>query len=153
MARVSIVQTATGPRCFYNITSAVGPGAPNLREDVLLVQYLLRENFKGLPSFRSEPFPGGVLIVDGIPGTQTYSAIKHYQRVQKKIGRPIATDGRVDAPVNEQMVGSISNTQYTIIYLNLGYLKSRPNDWPRLSQAGDCPAELRPFLSEPRFLE
>src|SRR5262245_22639083 len=152
MARVSLVQTATqGPKNFYNVDAAVGPGAPNRRDDVLLVQYMLRENFKILNTFGRDPFPGGSVAVDGAAGPQTFAAILHYQNTLKKGGSSIATDGRVDPPVGDKTVGSTSNTQYTILFLNLGFKTARPQDWPRLSQAVDCPAEIRPQLREPTF--
>ena len=151
MARVSLVQTSKGPVNFYNVDGSVGPGSINRRDDVLLVQYFLRENFK-TSRFISNPFLGGILQVDGKPGQQTFSAILHYQTVLKKDGFSIATDGRIDPPVNEQIRGSILNTQYTIVTLNLGFETARPQDWPKVSQAGDCPGELRPLLKEPTFI-
>jgi hypothetical protein len=81
-----------------------------------------------------------------------YAAILHFQKVTKKRGSNIATDGRVDPPVGEQLRGSISNTQYTMIFLNQAYKKARPVDWPRVSQATDCPTELRPLLREPEYI-
>jgi hypothetical protein len=153
MARVSLVQTATqGPKNFYNVDAAVGRGAANRRDDVLLVQYMLRENFKLLNTFKRDPFPGGPVEVDGSAGPQTLAAILHFQKTLKKGGSSIATDGRVDPPVNEGTVGSISNTQYTILFLNLGFKDARPQDFPRLSQATDCPVEIRQRLREPTFV-
>jgi hypothetical protein len=32
------------------------------------------------------------------------------------------------------------------------FKQSRPADWPHVSAAGDCPAELREPLKEPVFL-
>ena len=90
--------------------------------------------------------------VDGKAGPQTFAAIQHFQRTLKKDGSTIATDGRVDPPVGEQVVGSISSTQYTILFINLGFKKARPQDWPRVAQAADCPAELRQPLREPSFV-
>jgi hypothetical protein len=52
MARISMVQSNEGPFNFYNVDAAVGPGAPNGRTDVLLVQYFLREVFKSVPPGR-----------------------------------------------------------------------------------------------------
>jgi hypothetical protein len=151
MAKISLVQTKRGPRNYYDVNAAVGPGALNRRDDVLLVQYFLHENFKS-PIFLRSPFPGGELTIDGKAGQQTFSAISHYQNVLKKDGRSIAADGRVDPPLNEQIRGSILNTQYTILFLNLGFERVRPQDWPRVSQAGDCPSELRELLREPTFI-
>ena len=151
MAKSTMAQSSEGPTLFYSVSAAVGPGAPNRREDVLLVQYLLRESFKG-PGFLAHPFPGPPLVVDGVASPNLFAAIVHFQRVARLRGRTIATDGRVDAPVGEQMRGSISQTQYTIIFLNSAYDQARPQDYPRVSKAGDCPAELRLPLREPSFI-
>lgn len=150
MARVSLLQFAERKALIYNINSAVGPGAANRRDDVLLVQYLLQEAFKG-PSFQKEP---GSVSVDGRPGPQTFAAILHFQKVTKKLGKgqSITTDGRVDPPVGEQTLGSISKTKYTIIFMNQAYKSARPLDYPRVSRAGDCPSELRNLITEPEFV-
>ena len=152
MARISIVQCGDGPKLFYNVHATVGPGATNRRDDVLLVQYFIREIFRGLPSFKSDPFQGGTLAVDGVAGKQTFAAILHVQMVQKKLGANIPIDGRIDPPTNEQLLSTVMHNQYTIIYLNKGFKRARVNDWPRVSQASDCPAELRQWISEPEFV-
>jgi hypothetical protein len=136
---------------MYTVDAAVGPGCPNGRHDVLLVQYFLRESFKGFFAFQQDPFPG-VVPVDGAAGAQTLAAILHFQRVAKKHGKNIATDGRVDPQVADHSCGTISGTQYTMIYMNMTYQDARPADWPRVSKAGDCPGELRTPLKEPVFI-
>ena len=151
MAKVSLVRFIDGRFLMYTVDAAVGPGGPNNREDVLLVQYFLREIFKGFPAFRRNPFPG-VVAVDGFASTQTFAAIRHFQNVAKREGKNIATDGVVDAQVGEKGHGSISGTQYTVVYMNQTFRESRPGDWPRVSRAGDCPGELRDPLKEPAFL-
>jgi peptidoglycan hydrolase-like protein with peptidoglycan-binding domain len=155
MARVSLTQfndAGGAPRNFYNVDTAVGQGCPNRRDDVLLVQYFLRESFKGVSDFKKDPFPGGVLAVDGRAGPQTFAAIRHFQKVSKAKGFSSAQDGRVDPPVGEKFHGSISQTQYTILTMNVAFKKARPQDWPRVSKASDCPGELRPRLIEPTFI-
>ncbi len=150
MARVSLVQTSQGPRNFYNVDGPVGPGGLNKREDVLLVQYFLNVAFE-TPRFADSPFEGDMKN-DGVPDRTTFAAILHFQKVMKSKGSTISTDGRVDPPSGEQIRGSISNTQYTILFLNLAYAKDRPEDWPAVSEATDCPQELRVPLKEPLFI-
>ncbi len=153
MARISLVQLSTfGPRNFYNVNKAVGAGCPNQRTDVLLTQYFLQQIFKHVPDFQTDPYPGGVVVIDGIAGPQTFSAILHFQKVAKKRGWITSQDGRVDPPVGEQSFGSISHTQYTILSMNSAFKKGRPQDWPRVSRASDCPGELRQPLREPKFM-
>ena len=153
MAKISIIKWPGGhPRIIYSVETAVGKSAINNRNDVLLVQYFLREIFKGLPAFKTDPFPGGELIVDGKCGPQTIAAILHFQKVAQKKEFATSQDGRVDPPVGEKHFGSISQTQYTIITMNVAFKKARPQDWPRVSKTGDCPMELRQPLSEPQFI-
>ena len=112
----------------------------------------MRESFKGVPSFKRAPFAGGVLAVDGRAGPQIFAAIRHFQKVAKTEGLTSVQDGRVDPPVGDNPRGSISQTQYTIISMNLGFKKALPQEWPRVSKAPDCPGELRPRLLEPTFI-
>lgn len=150
MARIGVFQYQGKACLYYNIHAAVGPGAPNRRDDVLLVQYLLRECFKS-KSFVANPFPGGVVSVDGAAGQQTFAAIRHFQAVGKAKGYNLAQDGRVDVPATDTQVASISGTSYTILNLNnhFGYL--RRQNWGQVSRAADCPAELRVPLQEPTW--
>src|SRR5262249_1622877 len=47
---------------FYNANFAVGPNAPNKRDDVMLVQWLLHRVYMDHPSFTA---PGDDLAIDG----------------------------------------------------------------------------------------
>lgn len=152
MARTSVFRDSSGEaKLYYDVNFAVGPGATNKRDDVLLVQYFLRECFLKHSSFKTNPFPKGVVAVDGIAGQQTFAAILHFQKAAKARGSPVALDGRVDPPVGEKATGSISQTQYTILLLNSAFKQCRPQDWSHVSQAGDCPSDLRPLLREPTW--
>lgn len=142
---VGLAQSADGERCYYAIGHAVGPGGRNQRTDVMLVQYFLREIFARDSFFQQKPFAGGPLGVDGWIGPQTCKAILHFQTVLKSNGRSIVTDGRVDSAHNT----SIFTLTPTIYWLNVYFKEARSSDWPRVSQAGDCPDELRPLLVEP----
>jgi len=42
VARVDLLQTPAQFHLFYNVDAAVGKNAPNRKDDVLLVQYLLK---------------------------------------------------------------------------------------------------------------
>src|SRR5262249_563233 len=139
MAKIGLVQTNDGPRNFYSVEAAVGPGAQNGKTDVLLVQYFLREIFRGVPEFKTDPFPAGELAVDGLAGRQTFAAIQHFQKVTRKKFGSGAQDGRVDPPVGEKFFGSISQAQYTILNMNIAFKRARPQDFPGVSAARDCP--------------
>ena len=68
---------------MQRITSSVGRGGINSRNDTKTVQTLLNNALKSTPGFRP-------LAVDGIAGPKTYAAIEMYQR--KALGW---SDGRV----------------------------------------------------------
>jgi hypothetical protein len=152
MARVTLFPPSVGIPYFYNVDSAVGPGCPNLRDDVLLVQYLL-VTINDNPNAFSPPFPplplkpGETFRADGIVGPITLRAIQHFQEVGRTRGNNIATDGRVDKATGSG-AGATSHTQFTIIFLNNGYRIIRPGMYPNIALlAGDCPSELRAPLT------
>jgi hypothetical protein len=152
MARVTLFPPGVGVPYFYNVDSPVGPGCPNQRNDVLLVQYLL-VTINDNPNAFSPPFPplplspGESLKVDGVVGPITCRAIKHFQEVGKARGNNIATDGRVDKATGSG-AGATLHTQFTIIFLNNGYRILRPGIYPNIAVlAGDCPPELKALLS------
>src|SRR5436305_99800 len=116
MARVTLFFPGTGQRFFYNVDAAVGPGCPNQRNDVLLVQYFIvtvSNNPKSFsPPFPPLPFsPKEFLKVDGIPGPLTFRAIKHFQEVGRARGNNIATDGRVDRATGKG-TGELTKSQF-----------------------------------------
>ncbi|MBI2480783.1 MAG: hypothetical protein HYV60_19795 [Planctomycetia bacterium] len=144
MAKVDILRTPTGTLAlFYNLDAAVGPGCANRRDDVVLVQFFLREAYKANPL----AFPGGPLVdINGKPDTATFTAIRCFQKAWGAIG---TQDGQVD-PATGKAIASISKTQYTIVNLNLTFRGVRPQDYPKLSQVG--PIEIRHLLVPPKFL-
>ena len=134
-------------RFFYNVHAAVGPGAPNRRDDVLLVQHLLRQIYSRPVSFAPPlvPLAGPPLVVDGMAGPVTFQWIVHFQKEGKARGNNIATDGRVDRA--RGFVGSLSGTQYTILFMNNAFRTARP-DVDHLWLAADCPPPLANGLIE-----
>ncbi len=100
---------------IYNVDYAVGPGGPNAREDVELVQTLLRIAYKGIGSG-----PGN-LVVDGLFGPVTAAYIVHFQ----KLAPFVVQDGRIDKA--RGILGSASNRFYTIAWLNAFAKRERPD--------------------------
>jgi|SRR5579871_517710 len=148
MARVGILNfRGTGATVYYNVDAAVGDGCPNQREDVLLVQYLLKTAMT-LPQFADLPGTAGkntssAVVVDGQWDKEWYVYLRNFQHLVKMHGHSVYVDGRVDpVPLGDRWTGSISQTQYTILYLNNAYAAAHPGDISRLALAGDCPAEL-----------
>jgi uncharacterized protein (TIGR02594 family) len=68
------------------ITASVGKGGVNRRQDIEVVQGLINRNLARLT-------PLAPLVVDGMIGTRTISAIEEFQRRVLNMGYP---DGRVD---------------------------------------------------------
>ena len=124
MARVFIVSRTDMKHC-YTVDQPVGMGCPNIRDDVLLVQFFLRRAMDECPTSKGI-FPPGErpISVDGIAGPQTFRYIKFYQDEdnRRNPGKGVARDGRVDSIGKSGTgIGSISNTLYTIIALNVSY--------------------------------
>jgi hypothetical protein len=149
MARIDVVHGHTANWLFYNLDAAVGDNCPNLRYDVLLVQYLLKEGCKA-PHFAAiqtgAGFTQDVMQITGTWDQVWGGYLSNYLRTIARLGRPVVEDRRVDPVVAGHTRGSVHHMQYTIFYLNLGYLQLRPIDYPRLSEVGDCPAEVRSTL-------
>ncbi len=96
---------------FYNVEKAVGNSSPNEREDVRMVQYMIKNLYRQAASD---------LVVDGWIGPITVQWIRKFQTKVKSLGGAILVDSRVDRALGSQ--GSVSKTPYTILYLN-AYLK------------------------------
>lgn len=127
---------------FYNVNMAVGDNAPNMKEDVMLVQFFLQEVYKGRTSFDPpEVPPKGEMKVDGICGPITKNWLLKFQLDIRNRGRAVSADKRADKV--KGVVSSISKTIYTLIFLNAGVKKVRP-DFENLESAPDVPNELRP---------
>jgi hypothetical protein len=130
---------------YYNVRESVGPNAANVREDVLLVQYLLRAIYANGVALSIPPLPSGrVILVDGFCGPITNEAILHFQKSVKAKRQAIPTDGRVDRayPGHKTRHG----LQWTVIFMNFAVRHTRPAVHADLPAASDCPPELREAL-------
>jgi hypothetical protein len=136
---------------FYNVTMAVGPHgtAPNRRDDVMLVQYLMKVLVRvGLwvPPTLSKPFPA-----DGRMGPDTAAWIQDYQLMKHRV---IVQDGRIDRALGVN--ASITHTRYTIVFLNRDFqtasvLRTGSLQWfNALEDDADAPAELRRAIRSSR---
>lgn len=93
---------------IYNLEQSVGIGATNAREDVRLVQELLRIAY----GKRAEG-----LAADGWIGPTTSAWIKRFQEDAAAAGNKVLIDGRVDRALGA--VSSVSKTVYGILLLNI----------------------------------
>jgi len=123
---MGFVDTTTNPQLpwFYNVVHAVGQNSPNLRDDVRLVQYMLKRIYIiGMAidtgdSIQTFSTPKGNMVVDGVCGPVTLNWILKFQLDIRKTGNSILPDKRADRARGNKIGGSISHTIYTIIWLN-----------------------------------
>jgi len=145
MPRVYVVTSMPMVKVLFSVDQAVGPGCPNERRDVLLVQFFLRAATKpagGLPPV--QPPGQSVLMIDGIFGPKTAAYIKHYQVIG---GSAAYADGKVSPIQGGSAVGAIHEKYLTIVHLNVGYAKRFGTDRHlRIDQDPDFPASLRGTL-------
>lgn len=145
MARLyHIRNAASGVKVAYTVDQAVGSGCPNRREDVMLVQHLLRIAWKNVgtstgfrPAGETEP-----LKADGIYGTKTAKFIKHFQEEANRRGANVATDQRVDPVMSGTSSGSISHKFYTILAMNSARNARQTNNQDNIALDPEFPAEL-----------
>jgi hypothetical protein len=145
MARVYVATSLPLVNVLYTTDQAVGPGCPNEKRDVMLVQFFLRAASKpggGLPAI----LPPGqqALKVDGVFGPKTAAHIKHYQTAG---GGAAVVDGKVSPIQGGSTIGPVHEKTLTIVHLNVGYAKRfGANSHSRIDQDPDFPIALRPGL-------
>jgi hypothetical protein len=120
MARYyELTKGQVGLAWIWNLTQAVGPGCPNAKGDVMLVQHLLNTlavHF-GLHDSKGKPITGRI-VREGRFNDETAEAILAYQRNLKEARRKyVHVDGRID-PSNREGWTTRTDDQYTIVYLN-----------------------------------
>lgn len=139
MARVRLNTVSSDENVVYTVSKEVGPGCPNRRDDVLLVQYFLRE----VPKYvRCPPdLKGAKVDVNGITSKAFFDQILTFQKAALKAsGLSISTDGKVSP------IPRTPKVLYTLQMLGGVYKSNRPTDFPNITLASDCPAELSKAL-------
>jgi hypothetical protein len=144
MANVSILSDNPKLDKYADVTMAVGRGAPNRRDDVLLVQFMLNELFRRadehVPPLAKPERPVGV---DGKFGRNTFDGIVKFQlNIMSQFGS-INLDGRID-PARASATSSISQTTYTILWMNYLYKLAWPQEFEDLlaGKIHNMPPEL-----------
>lgn len=103
-----------------NLTASVGKNGVNLKDDVMVVQAMLKYALEERPFFRSFKFPRptGTLTED------TSAIIKEYQRyLRRKNKLSISVDGVIDRAIGEKAFGK--SGYWTILCLNSDLLETR----------------------------
>lgn len=119
---------------------------PNKRDDVMLVQYLLKRVYQQGHNVQpplNQTNGAAQLKIDGWYGPKTQSAIEHFQIELRRNGRNIATDGCIDPERGDTTTASISRTDYTISWLNKYFWLLYPALAPNIASDPECPRELK----------
>lgn len=139
---------------MQTVTKFTASYEPNQRDDVMLVQYLLkRVHQQGqncnppLKSGVGDPHSPTTLKIDGIYGPKTQGAIEQFQLEMRRNGRSIATDGCVDSERGDSATSSVSQTGYTISWLNKYFWLLYPSLAPDIRVDPECPPELKQAVS------
>jgi hypothetical protein len=129
---------------FFNLDSSVGSkGSNNSAEDILLVQFLLRQIAETVPSSS----PAGELRrkrilnvpMSGAADPLTIDGIRAWQEARKESIHGTIVDGLVS-----QARGYIYGAgEWTIVDLNAIFRKTFRDIWPRLDRHPACPGLLR----------
>ena len=147
MAKVCLLTTQPYREVYVN-EKPVGPGCLNQRDDVQLVQLLLKiatEDAPNSPGFK--PTGAAMIEPDGICGPTTQKYISYFQEEvdRRRNSKLLARDGIVDPVQGGRVRGSLSNTMYTILALNAA-MRSRRGDSFRIENEPRMPNELKSAL-------
>ncbi len=103
-----------------NLTASVGDGGVNLKDDVMVVQAMLKYSLEEHPYFRKFKFPEPTGTMD----KDTAKLIKEYQRfLRKKDKVSVSVDGVISRAVGEKAFGK--RGWWTILCLNSHVLEKR----------------------------
>ncbi|MPZ18958.1 MAG: hypothetical protein GEV06_13740 [Luteitalea sp.] len=139
----------------YNADFRVGRAAANRKDDVMLVQALLRMVYiQGFdPKGEYAPLPDEPdIMVDGIVGPITQRYIMHFKDQARRAGVPLYPDQCMD-PIrhsNPQSVSTIRNQRYALGVLLEVAERARPDLFSTLPEHKDTPEMLRRALRQRR---
>ncbi len=130
---------------FFNVDGVVGAApATNSREDVLLVQFLLKI-IGDSPQADSDPAAvaaGKLVKMTGVIDPPTIAAITTSQQSAKKKNPGVVVDGRVSPAKGGYSYGAT----WTIVRLNKSAQKRHKVAWPRIDKISGCPEELKAMV-------
>jgi hypothetical protein len=138
---------ATRLEQFYNVEQAVGKGRPNVPDDVLLVRFFLSEIKGSAMAGVIEFDPPGTLPVVPTWDQKLTEWITAFQQAIKSKGSSVVVDGIVDpARGTASQKTTITNTTYTIVFLNRAYKANHKESHAALWAEPKAPAALRAAL-------
>jgi hypothetical protein len=128
---------------LYNVDGVVGAApAQNLREDVLLVQFLFSVIAKSVTDPAAKAVLGAVKVT-GMIDPPTIAAIKDIQTRHKKNNPGAIVDGRMSPAKGAYSYGG---GQWAIVRLNENVQANQLDNWPRIDKIAGCPAELKAMV-------
>jgi hypothetical protein len=152
MAKVDLFQSpGNGTFLFYDLDASVGKGGANRRDDVLMVQYLIKVS-ANVPGKFLATVGGGSPQVAGVWGDFDDTMLGMVQGHWAERGTATFQDRRVDPVPQHQAMTPIHHAQYKILTLNVIYASLRSADYPRMAEATDCPPDLKPKIRAPNWL-
>jgi hypothetical protein len=120
-----------------NVSRSVGRGGVNSRNDVLVVQALMKYALPGRPGFHISDFSQP----DGYMGPRTIRLIEKYQRfLRKNCKERISVDGRIDP--GKGAIASGRKLKYTIRMLNRHALDAYAMEFFKEGDGGNFIADL-----------
>lgn len=103
-----------------NVSASVGEGGVNFKDDVMVIQAMLKYALAERPFFRKYKFPEPT----GTINDETKILIKEYQRFLRKIDKTsVSVDGVIDRAVGEKAFGR--RGWWTILCLNTHVMEAR----------------------------
>jgi hypothetical protein len=146
---------------FYNVSKEVGPGKPNVSDDVLLVQFFLSEigDFWQILSGKPNSMGTSPLIdlkilkplpVNGKADQNLYNWIKWFQSVSSFGGTSAALDGIVSPAPSALYKGSHSKVVFSIVKMNNAFQSFFRSRWDNLPTDPKVPSQLRTALENNR---
>ena len=130
---------------IYNVSFSVGFAGISCRDDVMLVQYLLKKIWE-----RSyHPPPDGTMLVDGWMGPITDRWIRRFQKGDAfDVPEPglMLQDGIVDS-ARGSTYASNTGLCWSIVYMNVRFKYTYPELYDRLPTAPDLPPLLAHSLA------
>ncbi|WP_284310666.1 peptidoglycan-binding domain-containing protein [Labrys miyagiensis] len=127
----------TGMQQVYNVSYPVGLGMPNNRDDVLLVQTLMKlANFTRFTPALGPVENSASIKIDGYFGPQTKRMIKAFEDYYIGLGKLMVSDGIVESAPRDGYTHS--GVLYKIIHLNRAVQEQR----------SDASLKFLPFSSD-----
>lgn len=131
---------------IYNLTNAVGLGQVNRRDDVMLVQTLLKMAHAMILSGGVPSGSTSTITVDGYYGPETRLCIDAYQKEQAFFYHKLITQDGIVSPSSPDGYTKKGHL-YTIVHLNRSAKEREPWAYKNLPFNEETPPELRNALA------